>query len=181
MKSLSPRKESEELDCIWNITGKNKWNNYFYSNSKPQNCRTNILKVPLQPSPGKHTKKDGRSRAHSDQLQRHTNLQVKLQCLAKLKDKKERTMVVQLNPKDSWEIEIHHKWLNENQSLHKCLYIGKQWSVTQWDSSITCSFHEKEKGRFTNLTPRAMWEEENTIFFLNHCICSMCLHLHEIN
>ena len=41
----------------------------------------------------------------------------------------------------------------------------------------TCPFHKKKDRRSTNLTPWTMWEEEDTILFINHCVRSMGLNL----
>nr|GMD79237.1 hypothetical protein Iba_chr13dCG1920 [Ipomoea batatas] len=43
-------------------------------------------------------------------------------------------------------------------------------------SAPSCSFHEKKERRFTYFTSWTVWEEENTIVFINHCIRSVCLH-----
>jgi len=42
---------------------------------------------------------------------------------------------------------------------------------------VTCSFHEKEERKFCNFTPWTMRKEKHTIFFINHCIWTMRLHL----
>jgi hypothetical protein len=41
----------------------------------------------------------------------------------------------------------------------------------------TCSLHEKENWGVADFSSRTVREEEHTVFLIDHCIRTMCLHL----
>ena len=76
-------------------------------------------------------------------------------------------MDVSLNRNTGIEIDVHcADYIDLLMNAQPCLHLQR-----------TCSFHEKKNWRFTNFSSRTVWEEEHTAILVNHCICSMSLHL----